>query len=493
MTRKIATQGKITVLRIAIYLRISQDRTGEGLGVTRQETDCRKLAERLATERGVALHVEVFTDNDTSAYSGKRRKDYERLTVSIDAGQFDMVLTWHPDRLHRSPLELEHFITLIERTKTEVQTVQAGLWDLTTPSGRMIARQLGAVARYESEHKGERIKAARIQGALAGKFHGGMRPYGFESDGVTVRPDESREIVRMYEEVVAGVSLRQIVLELNRHGVPTATQRGPWTSVAVRDIIKRHRNAGWSSHLGEVVGKAEWPALVSEDIWHAANAVLNDPARRTTPGNTPRWLGSGVYLCGVCGIAQLRAGVSGRGRRPSYRCAARELTAVSHVSRDAGQVDDLVEKTMVARLERPGELAELVDEHGSAGVDVAALRLEQATLRQRLDAVAGLFAAGEVDARQLATASATLKAEVSEIETTLASLGMRSPLAALEGRDIRTAWFGIDDDRTDGLSLGHRRAIVEKLLTVTVLPAPKGRRASGAYFDPNFIKLEWKR
>ncbi|MFC9965309.1 recombinase family protein [Nocardia ignorata] len=491
-----ATAGKLTILRIAIYLRISQDRTGEGLGVTRQETDCRKVSERLAAERGAVAQVEVFTDNDVSAYSGKRRKQYESLTAAIAAGEFDVVIAWHPDRLHRSPLELEHFISLIDRANVTVHTVQAGAWDLSTPSGKAIAVTLSAWARYESEHKGERIKAARIQGAAAGKFHGGMRPYGFEPDGVTLRQAEAREIVRVYEQVVAGVSLRQVVADLNRRGIPTATQRGPWTSTAVRDLIARHRNAGWSVHKGEVVGKAVWPALVSEDTWHAANAVLNDPARRTSPGNTPKWLGSGLYLCGVCGQAELRAGVSGSGRRPSYRCRSRELTTNSHVSRDAGQVDALVEETVVARLERPDALAQLTSGQGQTGDELAALRLEQAALRQRLDSLAEMFAAGEVDGRQLATASATLKAKVAEIDSALASLGMRSPLdqlAGREGRDIRTAWFGTTGDRSDGLSLGHRRAIVDTLLTVTVLPAPKGRRVSGAYFDPEFIGLEWKR
>jgi len=36
--------------RAAIYCRISDDREGRGLGVARQEDDCRKLAERLGWE-----------------------------------------------------------------------------------------------------------------------------------------------------------------------------------------------------------------------------------------------------------------------------------------------------------------------------------------------------------------------------------------------------------------------------------------------------------
>ncbi|MBF6460281.1 recombinase family protein [Nocardia puris] len=494
MTTRKTTTGKLSILRVALYLRISQDRSGEGLGVARQEGDCRKLAEQIAARRGAVAHIEVFTDNDTSAYSGKKRKEYERMCEAIGRGEIDLVISWHPDRLHRSPLELEYFISLIQEQAIMVHTVQAGERDLTTDNGRMVARIEGAVARQESERKSARIKAARVQQAMAGKFHGGNRPYGYEPDGVTIREDEAREIVRMYEQVVAGVSLRQIVRDLNERGVPTAKTRGPWTSVAVGGVIKNPRNVGHSVHNGEVVAKAQWPALVSEETWQAAVGVLTNPARKTSPGNTPRWLGSGLYLCGVCGRAELRAGVAGSGRKPVYRCRSRETTGQGHVSRDAHQLDALVEETVVARLELPDAIAQLSAGHGEGGEDVAALRLEQAALRQRLDSLAEMFAAGEIDTRQLATASATLKAKISEIDMSLASLGMRSPLAELEGKDnIRAAWFGTKEDRSDGLSLGSRRAIVDMLLTVTVLPGPKGRPVGGRSFKPEYVGLEWKR
>ncbi|MGQ4600886.1 recombinase family protein [Nocardia sp. R6R-6] len=486
MTSKTASTSTNAILRIAIYVRISQDRSGDGKGVDRQEGDCRALAERLG-----ATAVRVYSDNDISAYSGKKRPGYLSLCEDIERGAVDVVIAWHPDRLHRSPIELEHFITLIEGRKTGVHTVQAGLWDLSSPSGRMVARQLGAVARYESEHKGERIKAARVQQALAGEFHGGMRPYGFERDGVTVREAEAVEIVRMYEQTVAGVSLRQIVADLNRRGIPTATGRGQWTSVAVRDIIKRPRNAGWSVHKGEIVGKAVWPALVSEETWKAAVAIVTNPARRTTPGNTPRWLGSGVYLCDVCGKAQLRCSTASGKPRRVYRCAARDKQGVEHVHRDALHLDAFVEETVVARLERPDTLNQLITRNDGGG-EALSLRVEQTALRQRLDSLADLFAAGDIDARQLASASAQLKAKLTEIDTALISLGMRSPLEELAGRDVRTAWFGTKEDRSDGLSLGHRRAIVDALMTVRVLVAPHGRRADGRYFDPNYVKIDWK-
>ena len=61
------------------------------------------------------------------------------------------------------------------------------------------------------------------------------------------------------------------------------------------------RNAGLSVYRGEVVGSARWPAILAEDTWRGVVAVLDDPGRRTTPGRPPRWLLSGLAVCGVCG------------------------------------------------------------------------------------------------------------------------------------------------------------------------------------------------
>ena len=62
----------------------------------------------------VALVAEVFVDNDVSAYSGKRRPRYEALLESVERGQIQALVAWHPDRLHRAPKELERFIDVIE-------------------------------------------------------------------------------------------------------------------------------------------------------------------------------------------------------------------------------------------------------------------------------------------------------------------------------------------------------------------------------------------
>src|SRR4051794_22029944 len=130
------------MIAAGIYARISSDVLGDGLGVHRQAEDCRALAK----QQGWHV-VDEYVDNDTSAFSGKRRLEYERLLSDVRAGRISGIIAWHTDRLHRSPKELEQFIDLVESSRCTVETVQAGPVDLSTPSGRVMARTLGAFAR----------------------------------------------------------------------------------------------------------------------------------------------------------------------------------------------------------------------------------------------------------------------------------------------------------------------------------------------------------
>src|SRR5262245_33063122 len=140
-------------MRAAIYTRISNDHASDRLGVSRQEQDCRLLCQ----QRGWEV-VSVFEDDDRSAFAGRPRPGYLKMLERLELSDVRAIVAWHPDRLHRSPLELEDFIDLIERTGATVATVQGGDYDLSMASGRMTARVVGAVARHESEHKSERLR-----------------------------------------------------------------------------------------------------------------------------------------------------------------------------------------------------------------------------------------------------------------------------------------------------------------------------------------------
>lgn len=460
--------------RAAIYCRISRDRIGAGLGVQRQEQDCRALA----SQHGWAVSA-VHADNDLSAYSGKPRPGYRQLLADIEAGAVDVVVTWHTDRLHRSPVELEEYITASERRSVATHTVKAGPVDLATPSGRLVARQLGAVARYEVEHQIERQQRAKLQAATAGRWKGGRRPYGYEADGVTVRPSEAQVVQQATDSVLAGDSLRGLAIMLNERGVTTSTGRS-WTSTELRRVLMRPRNAGLMQHRGDVIGKANWEPLVEESRWRAIVSLLGDPARRTTLATGRRWLLSGLASCGVCGASILCTQVTASRRLvPSYTCRA-----TKHVVRNAAELDRYVGAVVIERLSRP-EAASLL----TVGVpDVAAKRLHQADdLRELLDGLALAYASKEIDARQLAAGSARLRARLDVLEAEIASAGQGTALAGLD-----PGTPGVED-RWAVLPLSRRRAVVQALFDVVINRSAKGRRKGWrpgeSYFDPTSVQI----
>lgn len=478
-----------------IYCRISQDREGAGLAVDRQEEDCRKLAAQLGWQV-----VAVHTDNDVSAYSGKRRKNYEALLVDLEAGRATGVLAWHTDRLHRSPLELERYITVCERGDVITHTVQAGELDLSTATGQLQARIAGAVARHESQHKGERVRRARLQKAQAGGWSGGVRPFGFEPDGVTIRPSEAAEIAKASDSIVSGMALRGVVRELNQRGVPTATGKTTWTAMALKDVLLRPRNAGLAKYQGEVIGKASWSPIVPEETWRAVVSILTNPDRTTNGGKGAqvRWLGSGLYLCGVCGQPTLRVGTTGQHRNPAYRCKTREgVHTTGHVIRTAPKLDDYVEIKITQRLMKP-DAAKLLAPATPDGIDTTALAVEATALRQRLTDLGEAAGDGAITIAQLRTATAKVQARLTQINDDMARAAQHDPLAGLAvgTDDFGDQWFGTKPDRPDGLDLDRRRAILRSILTVTVLPAavkPDGKPVRGPRFDRRSVAFDWQR
>ncbi|MFC7892718.1 recombinase family protein [Streptomyces sp. NPDC057381] len=482
--------------RAVIYLRISQDRAGAHLGVDRQREDCEALAER----NGWHV-VETYIDNDISAYSGKKRPDYRRMLAGLDQGTATVVVAWHTDRLHRSPTELEEYIDLSERRGVNTHTCQAGPIDLSTPSGRMTARILGAVARHESEHKGERVARARRQKALAGEWMGGIRPFGWglptgEMRKVTDRktgeeteipaldmmrtvPEEAEALRYWTDEILSGASIRSLVKWCADKGVLT-TRGNVITHQDMRDMLLRPRNAGIAVYRGEEVGRGKWEPIVDEAKYRAVVAILKDPARTTTPGATPKWLGSLLYRCGRGDCTEYVYVTQSGGRQyPSYRCQTGHGGG-----RRAEVVDQYVEDTVVERLSRP-DAHELL-EAAPDGVNVAALQAEGEQIRARMRDLGGLFGAGQLELGPFTEGMETARAQLDGVTKQLARAATADPLAGLVGApDVRAAWKALDLER--------QRSVLRALVEVTLKTPRPGRMPDGGYFDYDAVAFKWKR
>jgi DNA invertase Pin-like site-specific DNA recombinase len=459
----------------AIYLRMSQDRDGSGLGVKRQLEDCRAWADR----HGATL-AEVYEDNDVSAYSGKPRPRYRQMCEDIKEGRRDGVIAYHGDRLHRSPRELEDFIALIEAAQIKVVTVSGGDYDLSTSDGRAMARVVGAFARKESEDKSRRIKRQKIQSAQAGKRSGGGdRGYGYTSDHKRVVVKEARIIKEASERILAGDSLRSVCQDLNDRHVPTV-RGGQWSQTVLRTILTSGRISGQVEHHGEIIGPAEWPAIVPPSTTARLRSVLLDPDRRTnrTPRTYPL---TGLVFCGLCG-AKMVARPRGDGRR-RYVCArGPNLPGCGKAAVLAEHLEGLIRDGVLHALDSPNLRCALASE-ASQAKDADGLTHQLTDDRAQLDELAALYGKKELTMREWSAAKNPINQRIADTERRLSQMTGSSALEDFIDQP------GALRDQWQDLSPARQRAIVAAVLdSITVGPAVRGRNT----FDPSRIDATWK-
>jgi hypothetical protein len=267
----------------------------------------------------------------------------------------------------------------------------------------------------------------------------------------------------------------------------------------------RPRNAGLVQYTVEVEdedgnratkteqAKAAWEPLVPEETWRAACEILSDAKRTTTTnggarGGIVKWLGSGLYLCGACKQPHLRVtSMSAGKKRPRqprrlYRCAALVDNGdfKGHVSREAYGLDRYVEALLVARISDPRVLKKLRETPADT-VDTRGLRVELAALGKREETLGRSYATGKISERAMDGGMEEITARKAEITVQLDRVAVRTPLdpfrKAKDAADVARIWYGPggpdDAERVGGLPLGARRALLERLLTVTVMPNPK--------------------
>jgi site-specific DNA recombinase len=461
--------------RGAIYARISSDREGTGQKVDDQIRDCLALAERLELE---VTPERIYRDDSISAYQGRKRRDgYLALLAAIRGGQVDAVLATDVDRITRGVRELLDYIDASQVHGVLTYTVRAGNMDLSTSTGQMTAKLAAVIAEGEVQKAIERMRSARLHKVERGEWTGNKRPYAYEPDGVTVRDDEADALRWSAGQLLAGNSLSAVSKELNQRQQWTSTG-APWDARTLRRVLLRPRNAGLSVHKGQIVGPAQWPAVLPEDLWMGLRGLLTAPERRTTPGRPPTYLGTNLYVCGRCGapmITKTRA----RPKMTVYICSA-----APHLQRPALDVDRYVTDVVVGVLAKNGAKLLAPD----LGPRVAELHALDAGYDARLREQGRLYAQGLIDTPTLLAGQDTIRAEREKITEALAAAAQGSVLAGVaDALDPAKAWAGLDRSR--------QREIIRVLMTVTILPGKRGRPrgwrpGEGGYFDPNTVKIE---
>lgn len=478
---------------VALYARVSSEQQAQRATI---ESQLAALRERAAGDGHVVLPADTYVDD---GYSGAVlvRPALERLRDRAAEGRLDIVYVHDPDRLAR---RYAYQVLLLEELSREGVSVVF----LSGPSGRNAEDELlisvqGVIAEYERTKILERCRRGKVHKARTGVVNAlSAAPYGYlyvrktdsQPASYQVLLHESKVVRLVFDWFVSDqVSLGEIVRRLHKQQVLTRTGRTRWERSTVWAILRNPAYMGQAAYgkTESVVRgpslrprrgaspiprhakstsrdrpQAEWisipvPALVSADVFAAAQEQLDRNRGMAAEHRGNRYLLQGLTVCSMCRYAYYGKHASQKssaGRRVGYsyyRCRGSDgyRFATGRVCRNAyvrvEQLDEYVWESVCQVLQEPQRLLAEWTRRGTEDGSARELRThrdevkrllaeQEKTLRRLLDAYeAGAMNVSELTSRteRIRTRIRTAQADLENAETDLTET---VELAAIVGR-----------------------------------------------------------
>lgn len=469
--------------RAIIYARLSptpRNEEAKGGNLDQQVDLCQKRCDAEGWQV-----VATFAEKDTSATSTKVRKDWENAVGMVEAGEADIIVSRHYDRMYRKVADLTKLIELANKTGVELVATEAhGQVDLSSATGRGNAYYMAVGAQLETEIKAERQKLGHQRRIAAGRPFWGTRPFGFEKDGEH-RQDEAERIKQAYSDVLAGHTLWGIAARWNAEGVQTRTGTD-WRTNTVRQVLLHPRNAGVHTYNPERVTRpaslqasgyeATWDGIVSPEIFEAAHRLLTDPARNTGGGGKRKGLLTGIATCASCDgpLGQSWNKVRTDGSRlRKYSCRSCRSASIP-----ADFLDDVVINRIVMKAPQivAAKLATGEESDGLGAGEIDSLRAEKVSLGTKKSEYIEDFNAEYITREDMRRGIASANGRIAEIDATLTDNAVNRISASRWSDDIESMFAALDD-LDDPVTHDRLREIITDATThIRVLPRGKGKR-----------------
>jgi DNA invertase Pin-like site-specific DNA recombinase len=204
------------------YARVSTERQTERGSLDEQ---LRRIEGR-AFEQGWQI-AEVFVERGVSgSIPLGDRPEGARLLAVLQAG--DIVIAAKLDRMFRSALNALNVIRDFQRRRISLWLLDLGGDVSGDGIARLVLTILAAIAEFERERIGERIRDAKRHQRRSGQYLGGDRPFGWRvgEDGILVEDEaEQRALADMRKMRDAGISFRNIAARIEQtHGIQISHQ-----------------------------------------------------------------------------------------------------------------------------------------------------------------------------------------------------------------------------------------------------------------------------
>ncbi|MFE2426357.1 recombinase family protein [Streptomyces sp. NPDC059373] len=483
-----------TLKCVVCYARISFDgRAKDAHGIEDQHREMTTNAGKFNW-----LVVYRYTDNDKSASKEEViRDDFEQLVKDLAAGQtpegypIHGVMAVNDDRLYRRPGDWERYLRAFTNQEDRVYHDSNGMQDLYA-EGFEIKGLVGvAMSLAETRKKQRRSRNSHRNRAIRGQSVSAWRPFGWDDDKITARPDEAEAISQAVDDVIAGASIAEITARWKEAGF--ITSRGnPFQYQTVKQVLVNPRLCGYRQIKGELIRDGdeqpvtgEWDAIISPKKWFAVTATIRERGHGTghpRGGLVHKYLLTGILRCGstledgtVCNNKMI--GIKANKwlkYEHAYMCKKNVDGGCNKTYRRGDKTDKWIEELVIAKLEaEAATTARDVPDWGKED------DLERAVASRK--ALESQWHQGKIDDETFFRNLPAMEGQIKELRSDQADhLAMKAAAEAAE-TNIAESW--------GSKTLTQKRELIKRALhAVITLPGGKGNKA----FDVNLLKPVWK-
>jgi hypothetical protein len=380
-----------------------------------------------------------------------------------------------------------------------------------TPTGRLLEAIIESLDEFYSDNLGEEVTRGMRESASRGFYLSSRPPYGYRKvkaiDGAKERtkleidPNQAEIVTSIFNQVLSGKGLTEIVKKLNHVGIPGPRGRS-WGKTGLHKMLTNEIYTGtsiWGRNskrgLEPVRSEKACPAIISIDAFNKVQVLLKErspikthPRRVHSP-----FLLSGITHCGYCGKALIGRYAKG-GQFAYYVCGTLDKKGANSCLAkylNATKFENLVINKIREHIltgENLTKLVELVNEeidnvakqHRSEHDTIAMTILD---INQRLERLYDAVETGKIGLDELALRIKELHKRREELDSRRLEIDIMMSDRRVELADLETVTEYIQDLRNllDEGTIIERRAFIRSFVRDIKVT---GKKAVVAYTLP---------
>ncbi len=476
------------MMKVVLYARVSSDKQDTDLSLSAQLKALRDYA-----GRNNYLVVKEFVDEAESGRTAARPAFREMISMAKRPGKpIDAVLVWKYSRFARSREDSIVYKTLLRKNGIQVISINEPFED--TATGRLLEAMIESLDEFYSANLGEEITRGLRESASRGFFLTSKAPYGYRrvkvKDGdkerpkLEIEPSQTPIVKSMFNDVIGGKGLKEIVKDLNNRGIPGPSGKS-WTKTTLHKILTNEVYTGtlvWGReskrNLAPIRVEHAWPVIIEKDIFEAVRKKLHDrsPSRLNPRIASSRYLLSGLVKCGHCGKALV--GQEAKGGRFSYYVCDTLLKKGSGSCEaryyNSNKLETVVIQTLKDHILNKESLKGLVDrvnnsmgnETSSYHDELAIVLNEIITSSGRLDKLYDALETGKVDLDDLAPRIKGLRLQLEQLQNRKYELECHLSDRKVEPADLKRVMAYVDNFRNtlDIGTFSERKAFIRSFV-----------------------------